>query len=353
MPARPKIRKKPAATGTAGAGGSRLKAWAASGRKIARSQIADLQRGRGRFLRHGLDRLRGDSPIVPPQSVSRRALLALVAIMSFLACLSIAAVSIVSQKADGWQRQIADEVTIQVRPVGDADPAGAIVRAIEIATQIPGVHSADPLSEDESAALLEPWLGRDFDRKELPIPRLIAVKVSDEADLGALARRLRDNVPGASLDDHGLWLERLSSMSRTVTLIGLFITGLVFAATALSVIFATRGAMAGNRDVIEVLHFVGAEDIYIANQFQRHFLALGLKGAAIGGAAATIFLFTASLISGAQGPTPEEAQIRSLFGNFAIDWSGMVAALLTVIATGLLIAVTARLTVYATLRKID
>jgi len=353
MPARPKIRKKPATVRPFATRPSRLKAWAASGKKIARSQIAGLQRGRAGFLSQGLNRLRGDSPIVPPQSVSRRALLALVAIMSFLACLSIAAVSIVNQKADGWQRQIADEVTIQVRPVGDNDQAEAIARAVEIATQIPGVRSAEPLSEDASAALLEPWLGSDFDRKELPIPRLIAVNVSDEADLGALARRLRDNVPGASLDDHGLWLERLSSMSNTVTLIGLFVTGLVFAATALSVIFATRGAMAGNRDVIEVLHFVGAEDIYIANQFQRHFLALGLKGAAIGGLAATIFLFTASLIAGTQGPTPEEAQIRSLFGGFALDWSGLFAALLTVIATGLLIAVTARLTVYATLRKID
>jgi cell division transport system permease protein len=273
--------------------------------------------------------------------------------MSFLACLSIAAVSIVSQKADGWQRQIADEVTIQILPIDDSDPALTIVRAVEIANQTPGVTSAEPLSEDASAALLEPWLGRDFDRKQLPIPRLVAVKVDKSADLGSLARRLRDNVPGASLDDHGLWLERLSLMANTVTLIGLFVTGLVFAATALSVVFATRGAMAGNRDVIEVLHFIGAEDIYIANQFQRHFLVLGLKGAAIGGIAAVIFILVASLIAGTQGPSPEEAQIRSLFGGFSLQWAGFFAALMTVIATGLLIAVTARLTVFATLRKID
>ena len=140
----------------------------------------------------------------------------------------------------------------------------------------------EPLGEDISAALLEPWLGSDFDRSDLPIPRLVAVTIDGSADLDALARRLRESVPGASLDDHGLWLERLSTMANSVTLGGLFITGLVFVATALSVVFATRGAMAGNRDVIEVLHFVGAEDIYIADQFQRHFLVLGLRGAAIG-----------------------------------------------------------------------
>lgn len=296
---------------------------------------------------------RAVSPLVPPHSVSRRALLALVAIMSFLACLSIAAVSIISQKANGWQRQIADEVTIQIRPIGNDDIAAAVARSVEIAVQTPGVISAEPLSEDTSAALLEPWLGSDFDRSQLPIPRLVAVNVDDSADLDALARRLRESVPGASLDDHGLWLERLSTMANTVTLGGLFITGLVFAATALSVVFATRGAMAGNRDVIEVLHFVGAEDIYIANQFQRHFLVLGLRGAAIGGLAAVTFLFLANLVVGAQGPTPEEAQIRSLFGAFSLGIPGSLAAFATIIATGLLIAVTARITVYATLRKID
>ena len=41
--------------------------------------------------------------------------------------------------------------------------------------------------------------------------------------------------------------------------------------------------MAANRPVIEVLHFIGARDRYIAGQFQRHFLWLGLKGGAIGG----------------------------------------------------------------------
>lgn len=330
-----------------------MKAWAENGRELARNGISGLNHRRGGLLQQGLERLRGESPIVPPQSVSRRALLALVAIMSFLACLSIAAVSIVTQKAEGWQRQIADEVTIQIRPVGNDDTSIAVARAVEIAIQVPGVRSAVPMGEDESAALLEPWLGKDFDRSELPIPLLISVAVDEDADLGALARRLRDNVPGASLDDHGLWLERLSSMSGTVTLMGLFVTILVFAATALSVVFATRGAMAGNRDVIEVLHFVGAEDIYIANQFQRHFLVLGLKGAAIGGLAAVLFLLAASFIAGAQGTTPEEAQIRSLFGGFSLDWSGIIAAVLTVLAAGLLIAVTARLTVYATLRKID
>ena len=40
--------------------------------------------------------------------------------------------------------------------------------------------------------------------------------------------------------------------------------------------------MAGNREIIEVLHFVGASDAFIAREFQSHFRRLGLRGAIIG-----------------------------------------------------------------------
>ena len=296
---------------------------------------------------------RGANPIVPPQSVARRALLALVAIMSFLACLTVAAVTFVGDRAETWQRQVADEVTIQIRPTDTGPIEEAVARAVDIAAQTPGVDTATPLSSEDAARLLEPWLGSDFDRTELPVPRLIAVSLGPETDLAALAQRLRDDVPGASLDDHGLWLERLASMARTTTLGGFFILALVMAATALCVVFATRGAMAGNRDVIEVLHFVGAEDSYVAAEFQRHFLILGLKGAGIGGLAAmglfTLFGFLGHL----QGPTPEEAQLRSLIGGFTTGWQGFVGIVVTIVLIAIIIAATARTTVRRTLREID
>ncbi len=296
---------------------------------------------------------RGANPIVPPQSVARRALLALVAIMSFLACLTVAAVTLVGERADDWQRQISDEVTIQIRPSDTSPIDEAVARAVDIAAQTPGVRSATALSADDAARLLEPWLGSDFDRTELPVPRLIAVSLNEEADLAALARRLRDDVPGASLDDHGLWLERLAAMARITTLGGFFILALVMAATALCVVFATRGAMAGNRDVIEVLHFVGAEDSYVAAEFQRHFLILGLKGAGIGGLTAMGLFALFGFFSRLQGPTPEEAQLRSLVGGVTIGWPGYLGIAATIMLIAIIIAATARATVRRTLREID
>ena len=73
-------------------------------------------------------------------------------------------------------------------------------------------------------------------------------------------------------------------MARTTVTLGVAILLLMLSATVLTVVFATRGAMAGNGHVIEVLHFVGAEARFIATEFRRHFLLTGMKGAAAGGA---------------------------------------------------------------------
>ena len=298
---------------------------------------------------------RSPNPIVPPRTVARRTLLSLVGIMSFLSCLSVAGVSIVADRAEGWQRQIADEVAIQIKPSDsdDADMEAIVARAVDLAMQVPGVTAATAIAEAESAALLEPWLGSDFDVEELPIPRLVAVRVSEDADLSALARQLRAEIPTASLDDHGQWLQRLSAMAQIMTLLGLFVLGLVFAATALCVVFATRGAMASNRIVIEVLHFVGAEDSYVAREFQRHFLLLGLRGAGIGGAVAAVIFLAATVFGRLEGSTPEEAQLRSLFGGVTVGLNGYVGSAITVLALAVIIALTARLTVRRTLKELD
>ena len=35
--------------------------------------------------------------------------------------------------------------------------------------------------------------------------------------------------------------------------------------------------MAANRDIVEVLNFVGATDRFIAHEFEKHFLTLGIR----------------------------------------------------------------------------
>jgi len=103
--------------------------------------------------------------------------------------------------------------------------------------------------------------------------------------------------------------------------------------------------MSGNRDVVDVLHFVGADSAFISKQFQHHFLLLGLKGAAIGGGAAFFLFIFLRLWAAVSEATPQADQINALFGTFSPGWAGYGGMILVVLLVALLTAVTSRWTV--------
>ena len=284
---------------------------------------------------------RFETALVPRNSISGRALVAVVAIMTFLVSLTTGAAVLVTKAAGEWQSDISREMTIQIMPAPGRDLDTSVNRAVAIARAISGVLEVRPYSKEESMKLLEPWLGSGISLSELPVPRLIVIKVAADAtpDLGQLRRVLADQVPGAVVDDHRGWIDRMRAMAGTAIAVGVCILILMFAATVLSVAFATRGAMATNKAVIEVLHFVGAKNGFIAQHFQHHFLVLGLQGGAIGGGAAIVVFLAATMIShwlvdGDQG--------SALFGSFSIGLAGYAAVLGQVVLIAVVTAWTSR-----------
>jgi len=298
---------------------------------------------------------RFDTPIVPRNSISGRALIAVVAIMTFLASLTSGAVVLVQGAAGEWQADVSREVTIQVSPAPGRDLDASVDKAAAAARAFPGIADVRPYTKEESAQLLEPWLGSGLTLDELPVPRLIVVKIAAGAapDIPQLRRTLAEQIPGASLDDHRGFIDRMRTMAGTAVAAGICILLLMLAATMLSVTFATRGAMATNRPVIEVLHFVGARNRFIAGHFQRHFLVLGLQGGAIGGGAAIVLFALASLISRWFAGTAGGVQTEAMFGSFSIGFEGYVAVLVQVVLIAVVTAWTSRHTVKRTLQSID
>jgi cell division transport system permease protein len=295
------------------------------------------------------------SAIVPEQTVAGQALIIVVGIMSFLACITVGAVVLVSDAARDWQADIARELTIQVRPIENVDVTKEAQKAATIASGAAGVRSARVLSDEEDAKLLEPWLGTGVDVGELPLPRLVVVEIGDPeaVDVAALSEQLKNEVRGASLDDHRAWTDRLNTMAGATVAIGLIILGMVFLATALCVVFATRGAMAGNRDTVSVLHLVGAEDRFIVGEFQRHFLLLGLRGGLIGAGAAGILFLLMSIIGSQTFSAAEAEQVSMLFGSFAIGPTGYFGALGVAFLIAIMTAVTSRITVFRYLERVE
>ena len=185
------------------------------------------------------------------------------------------------------------------------------------------MQSAQAFTKEESERLLEPWLGTGLDFNDLPVPRLIVIKLAEEARpdfaplrqaLTASARRhpRRPRPLGVAALDHGQHHHRRRRGSRARW---------CSSAAGLAVTFATRGAMAGNREVVEVLHFVGANDDFIAREFQRRSSRLGLRGS-VAGPAPPLLLDTDSRASwrASWRASPTGDQIEALFGAFSICW---------------------------------
>ncbi len=137
-------------------------------------------------------RARNLSPIVPRASISGRALVAVVAIMTFLASITTGTVLLVSASAAEWQSEVASEITIQVRPQSGRDLDRDTAAAAEAMRTQAGIVEVRPFSKDESAKLLEPWLGTGLSIDQLPVPRVIVARVQPGAtpDLAALRARV-------------------------------------------------------------------------------------------------------------------------------------------------------------------
>ena len=295
------------------------------------------------------------TPIVPSQNIAGRALILVIAIMTFLSCLTLGAVTLVRDSASIWENQISREATIQIKPAEGLDMDKALADVARMAGEFPGVLGTKIVDRDATARLLEPWLGPGLNIDDLPVPRLIIVTIDQNGppDFQAMRTAISPLFPTAFLDDHRTWVDRLVAMARTTVTIGFSVLGLILAATVLCVVFATRGAMAGNGHIIEVLHFVGAEAKFIAREFRKHFLMMGMKGAAAGGLAAVIVFILFSWWSARNLATPQADQATALFGNFSIGLNGYLGVAGIVLVVGVLTAATSHLTVTRYLDEID
>ena len=295
---------------------------------------------------------RFETPIVPRATIAARALIAIIAIMTFLASLTTGAVMLVRTAANEWQADVAREFTIQIRPVAGHDIDLEVVKAAVIARASAGIAEVRPYSKEETTRLLEPWLGSGLQIDDLPVPRLIVVRIAPGAapDLAQLRQTLAEQIPGVSLDDHRSFVDRMRALTRAVVVLGIGVLLLVLAATVLSLAFATRAAIASNRTVVEVLHLIGAKDSFIARHFQQHFLRLGLQGGLIGSGSAIALFALAELASGWFGSGPAGEQLSALFGTASIGVPGYLAMLAQ---AGVMACVTAATSRYMVRRTIE
>jgi cell division transport system permease protein len=290
-----------------------------------------------------------NTPIVPAGSVTGRSLTVVITIMCFLACLTAGTVYMMNQSAIAWQRDIASEVTVQIETKDQTDSDKLVAEVAGFLLRQQGIASARPLTIDDSARLLEPWLGHTDALKVLPVPRLVAVELdrSAPADLAQLRETLGRRFAGVSIDDHRRWQQQIRTITSSFALGGLAILLLVGAATTAIIVSATKSAMASNHEIVEVLHFVGATDRFIAREFERHFLRLGVRAGIVGAAwAALVFLAMPMVMRLLGGGDVTVAEIRRLIGVASLDVQGYLLLGIVVLVIAALCMLTSRIGVY-------
>lgn len=225
-------------------------------------------------------------------------------ILVFLATLVLAITLILSATADKWEKNVSGTSTVQV-PDGPRHSIN-VSAAIDYLRSFPGVVSAKLISELEVGVILQPWLGSDYSGLNLSLPSLIDLKFQKgrEVDKQSLIAGLERVAPGATVDDHRIWLQKLADFIEVGKTITFIILTLILFSIVVTVVFTTRAGLAIQKDVVEVLHLIGAQDSYVALQYQVHALKLAIYGSIIGFGLGAVLIFF----------------VRFYWGNFGIGF---------------------------------
>jgi cell division transport system permease protein len=282
-------------------------------------------------------------PLLPPRDARDGSLVFVVAVLCFLACLTALAALAANRAAEGWTNQLTGSATVVVRARSGETPDSAAARAAEALSGVKGVAEARALTREKAEALLEPWIGKDALVEDLPTPRLVTLDLDPKAPAtaAALDQALKTAGVDAVVDDHSRWIadiERGAGLARWAAL-GVF--ALIAAATVAVIAFATRAGLAARADVIEVLHFSGAEAGFIAGLFQGRFAAMAALAGLLGGAGAAIIGAGARYLGGGAGLAPV----------LPLAWIDLLAPLPCPLIAALVAGFTARLAALRLLRS--
>jgi cell division transport system permease protein len=282
-------------------------------------------------------------PLLPPRDARDGSLVFVVAVLCFLACLTALAALAANRAAEGWTNQLTGSATVVVRARSGETPDSAAARAAEALSGVKGVAEARALTREKAEALLEPWIGKEALVEDLPTPRLVTLDLDPKAPASAAAlnQALKTAGVDAVVDDHSRWIadiERGASLARWAAL-GVF--ALIAAATVAVIAFATRAGLAARADVIEVLHFSGAEAGFIAGLFQGRFAAMAALAGLLGGSAAAIIGAGARYLGGGAGLAPV----------LPLAWIDLLAPLPCPLIAALVAGFTARLAALRLLRS--
>lgn len=275
----------------------------------------------------------------------------MIALMCALAALMLCLALTLGRWAAIQQGDYGERFSVQLPDQGEKQ-SDTLRQALGVIEKFPGVKNASPMSGDAVRALVEPWLGDGPLMREIPMPAVIEVKRERNEQTGApapvdfegLERRLEAVVPGASVDAQEAWAEKFSRLSRALQGGVTFLALCIGAALAGMMVFVSRAAMKLHASTVRLLHAIGADDRYIARQFQQNALSLSLRGAVPGTIAAAAVYGGLGIYTG----TLDAPILPSL----ALTWEHVLLLIALPLASCLIAVIAVRFSALAELRRL-
>ena len=226
---------------------------------------------------------------------------ALIAVLVYLAAITLATLLLVSDLGGRWRDEAAGRMSIQLA-IGDAAGRdGQIEAALAVVRAQPEVANAEVVDGSLLAARLLPWLGGATLPPALPLPPVLEVRLNAAAGDAArpVQERLRQSLPGAEITSGGAVLEPALRLMRTIQALTALVLGVLSATLCASVVFATRARLAACDAAVELLHLLGADDVAITNVVAHGALRTALIGGIAGLALAIATLLAFAYLAGA------------------------------------------------------
>ncbi|GHA98409.1 cell division protein [Algimonas arctica] len=239
-----------------------------------------------------IEPLATQQPLLPSRPEQGRALLVVLTVMAFLAALALMFANGADRLSDRWTAQLTQSSTVQLLISSEAQRETQTIATRDILRAAIPEARLTLLSREQSAALIQPWLGDGTLPPDLPIPGVIRIDSEIKLPIETLERQFSEASLKTVIDDHSRFSGQLKQTVGRLVLLGIGLVALIgLAATAVSM-FATRAGLAAQRDIIHVLVQAGATDGFIAWLFVGQAARRGLVGAALGaGFAVFVWIF--------------------------------------------------------------
>ncbi|AIL13316.1 hypothetical protein IM40_07125 [Candidatus Paracaedimonas acanthamoebae] len=213
-------------------------------------------------------------------------------LMVFLITLCLSSSILLERSLQTWRHEATQGFTVIV--LSAPDPQQQFFQQIELMKflkKIPGVLNIEIITQEKRTSIFDHWTysastpysSLSFQAIEATLDSRVKMSFPE------ISSTLETNFPNARFEAGRKSKETFLKITQVAQISVMILAGLIGIAAIFTIAFTTHAGLIIHERVIEILRLIGAEDRFIAKQFQRHALNLSVKGGILGCSLSALF----------------------------------------------------------------